>query len=878
MATVWMHDAHPCYMLFGMLGAMSASFVCWVPNRKSKVSDHVSLLFLPCTVMSLVCIHYLPRTITLVEDFSFWLKLLHVMLVFPQLTDFLLPNFFPKMNGKGLYFLLGLLILVLHWCDLVISSSARTFPITDCQLSITYDLVLCSLVTIYAINVDTGSIVYTTMAFLLLPLVPPGVILALHLFLQKSIEHEGVTEFHSLLVTRLQEFSARRRASNHPCGANDGLKTPLWMNLGQGWAATDLSYAEACKNLASSLGNHMFKAGDGVLACGCGYGAELLFWKETFSLSHITGIDTNTRASLLFPATCNVRLLPVPVSEIRSTFENKANFNKIVALDSVYHFDNKMQFFSDCASLLPSQGSVGVTDLIVRQHRDRLPLWLTLLLRAMNVNINYLWTEDEYREQLLAQGWKNVHVKPFETVSVLAGWFPSSMLEYFEYAIIVAERPKLDVRSTKKRVAVIGSGLSGLVAAHSLSSDFDVTMYEANEKGGLSGKGEHICGQLVDIPLRIIGEGYYNTVEDIAKKAYVRLEPIRNDYLTQRHYSDDRKSISYSRSHLTNLISFLPYLSELTSFRKCLYATNADMDKPMSACETWGTWMARHGYETSMYQLEGDAAEQNNSKGGKDSYIMWVFMGQASWMLSCSYKAVLDYPARILLNFFRDLNVGSSVVDAVLNSGSEWGRMLRVHPSMEALEHALSYGIKTHYGCPVSNVGKEKTINGEEYDAIVLATEALAIKHVMSKDIYSPVFSDVRYQASSIYLHTDTSLLPPNKEDWNSFNVCQDSTQEMCMLTAWLNEYYADSEFPTDVFQTWNPHVIPAEDKTIKAVHFQRVVHSADTPRILAEIEKLQGVNNFYYAGAYSVYGMGLLEQAALSGQQVAERIKSDLQ
>lgn len=51
------------------------------------------------------------------------------------------------------------------------------------------------------------------------------------------------------------------------------------------------------------------------------------------------------------------------------------------------------------------------------------------------------------------------------------------------------------------------------------------------------------------------------------------------------------------------------------------------------------------------------------------------------------------------------------------------------------------------------------------------------------------------------------------------------------------------------------------------------MVHSADTPRILAEVAELQGTHNLYYVGAYSVDGMGLLEQAAISGQQVAARI-----
>ena len=49
-----------------------------------------------------------------------------------------------------------------------------------------------------------------------------------------------------------------------------------------------------------------------------------------------------------------------------------------------------------------------------------------------------------------------------------------------------------------------------------------------------------------------------------------------------------------------------------------------------------------------------------------------------------------------------------------------------------------------------------------------------------------------------------------------------------------------------------------------------RVVHTVDTPSMIKEVASLQGQHNIYYAGAYSIEGMGLLEQAARSGRKVA--------
>ena len=114
--------------------------------------------------------------------------------------------------------------------------------------------------------------------------------------------------------------------------------------------------------------------------------------------------------------------------------------------------------------------------------------------------------------------------------------------------------------------------------------------------------------------------------------------------------------------------------------------------------------------------------------------------------------------------------------------------------------------------------------------------------------------------------------MPFSKNDWKAFNVCQSKGEDSCQLTAWLNEYYEPTtiNFPEDVFQTWNPHTTPKPESVLKEVHFMRVVHTVDTPSMIKEVASLQGQHNIYYAGAYSIEGMGLLEQAARSGRKVA--------
>ena len=932
-ATIWMHDSSINYILFGMLGAMSAAFFTWVPNAP-RSGRLIPLCYLPTSVLALFAVQQLPLHLHSEADFSFWLMALHVLLILPRWFVFMVP-LQPKLDGTILYVILGVYVAVFHHLQSPTFAS-YAMPVTDCQISITTDMVLCTVVTIYYIYQKTGmSLQKTSLAVLLVPFISPGGVLAL--FLGLVVHGEGA---HGRLVTWAQrELALKRGNSSSSARASgedplaDSKEDKIWMNLGAGWQhgsygdeAQGMLYKTACEQLATSLGSAVFEPDDCVLACGCGYGAELIFWKKKFVLNHITGIDVNDDAALKFLPRENMRLLSLPVESIVSHFENKGRFNKIVALDSVYHFPDKTKFFSDCATLLkngvyavrsgrqppnekaskkrssksrnagaggrdaPRVCSIGITDLVARRRdgSSALPFFVSCALRLMHVNVSELWSEEEYIRRLEEQGWVDVEIQSLETSSpsggVLGGWFPSCFLHHLDYVLITAKRPPLSAKEAREvkrplKVAIVGSGLSGLTAAHLLSGTHDVTIFEASPKGGLSGQGEKIFGQVVDIPLRIIGKGYYNYVEKLAEDLNIKLSPIRDDHLSQHNYGDNGPggkpaSVDYSTSWISNLLSYIPLTRDIYRFNRCIYNDSGNGQRDEG--ETWGQWLARHRYETSRYDQKGAKGENKKDPALFDSFIIWMLMGQASWILSCSYEKVLDYPATIILAFIRGLGWGDNVMDTIITSsfsGPKEGMMMRIHPSMRALEFALSYGCTIRNNTRVSEIDENLEFQGVKYDYVVLATEASSIKHILSPEIFPSVFSRVQYHPSTIVLHTDPSLMPSQKKDWKAFNVCQKDGHDSCMLTAWLNEYYPKADFRADVFQTWNPHKMPKN--VLKECHFLRVVHTKDTPKMLKEIHRLQGKNNIFFAGAYSVEGMGLLEQAAQSGRKVAKLILS---
>ncbi len=343
------------------------------------------------------------------------------------------------------------------------------------------------------------------------------------------------------------------------------------------------------------------------------------------------------------------------------------------------------------------------------------------------------------------------------------------------------------------------------------------------------------------------------------------LEPIREDFFSQLFYGDaggvngdatTDRYISFTSNWMRNLIALVPFLRELVRLHGDLYRSTT----PVPIHWTWRDWLSHHHYDTIS--------------PGSDSLPMWLLFGQASWMLSCTYNQVLGYPAKVILDFYHGLRLGTTVTD-FLTSSAQSGRMLRVKPSMAALELALSYGSRVCYNQRVSNVntGRRPVVAGVEYDAVVVATEASSVKHVLSPTFpHLDAFARVQYQKSTLVIHTDASFMPPRRTDWCLFNVLKRNAHDACQLTAWLNQFYPTHHFPVDLFETWNPFLPP--QGLIKELHFLRVVHTAETPNILRDIDEVQGKQSIFFAGAYSLYGMGLLEQAALSGRKVADLIQ----
>lgn len=929
-AVTWMEDegtvSDLVFLAYGILGAMGASFVLWAPSLyrrsdRSRVNGRrtVSLLSVLCSIVAFLCVvNIAPCPIGDAEacetdqrfgsfrpSFELWLHGLHYVLVIPAFGK-LLPSLQRiRIDAATTYFVTGIVLAQWH-SSLLFSSNQTEFVLstamTDCQISITTNLVCCSFVTLYiifrdnllhanagwfgpgkiAVTPKNTALIRTSLATFGLVVVSPAAVLAFHLCSRCG------SASHMAIVARAQQWMASKLRANNT--ANSGAEKnsevfqgPSWCNLGL-WTETKAKlcgYDLACQRLAIALGTSAgLSSDDGVLCCGCGSGVELELYKDEFKLKHITGIDPEMdriasweKNRLLKGGDFNIRRLKASVEDLTPssgpTMFSSHLFNKILALDNVYHYASKYNFFRDCATLLPGGGKIAVTDVLATNALT--PLWARVLLVALGIPDHNLWTRNEYIQHLSDLGYADIEVSSTRG-SVFKGWeryIPQQLLQYLDYSIIVAVVPRSSQEQSpiKKKVAIIGSGLAGLAAAHSLvtsSEAVEVTIFEANKKPGLAGNSTWYEDHLIDIPPRMASEGYYKEYRKMLQKLKIPTQVVGTDCT---YYGGDENGgetyvyASYDMSNSLKNIFFTFFQGGLSNFWKLVVAMSKTCSEMDSTNASFGDWLSKNSLFT------GNATDSLEICKGNP--FLYLIIGSLGWMLSCTYQQLLEYPADIILPYLHSLYLQST-------SFRGDGSVVRVNPSIKIFEQVLLYGVvRLHCNTRVSDLDETKTINGITYDSIICATEASAVPKVLK---HSPqVFSNVKYHPSVIYLHTDESFMPQNRKDWRRWAVAMNHGFDEPQLTFWLNEVYPDSNFSSNVFQTWAPVHEPKAETIIKKACFQRVVHTTCTRSLISEIESEQGKDGIYFAGSYTVYGMGLLEQALISGRKAAESAITDM-
>ncbi|MCW5687216.1 MAG: FAD-dependent oxidoreductase [Pseudolabrys sp.] len=406
------------------------------------------------------------------------------------------------------------------------------------------------------------------------------------------------------------------------------------------------------------------------------------------------------------------------------------------------------------------------------------------------------------------------------------------------------------------KIAVIGTGISGMSAAWLLQQRHDVTVYErASRLGGHS--------NTVDVAAIPIDTGFivYNPVN------YPNLTALFDHFDVPTKTSDmsfgvslDGGALEYSGSDLAGLFAqkrnllrprFLSMLRDLMRFYRDAPAAAVALADPAI---TLGEYLRSGGY--------GDAFCRDH------------LLPMAAVIWSAPPRQMLDYPAAAFIRFhanhgllqiadrpeWRTVDGGSKVYVAKLTAG--FADRIR-----------LDCGAVTVRRTSDGVVVGDDNGNIDQFDHVVLATHAdqsLALLED-ADNAERDVLGAFRYSQNLAVLHTDARFMPRRRAAWSSWNFIgdRDADARAC-VTYWMNRLQSIAGAP-DMFVTLNPPEPPHAGTLLHSEVYEHPMFDAAAIRAQSELWSLQGRHNTWFCGAY--FGAGFHEDGLQAGLAVAEAL-----
>ncbi len=413
-----------------------------------------------------------------------------------------------------------------------------------------------------------------------------------------------------------------------------------------------------------------------------------------------------------------------------------------------------------------------------------------------------------------------------------------------------------------KRIAVVGSGISGTSTAWLLRDCAEVHLFEAQNRFG----GHTHTYQVKEGSRTLaIDTGFmvYNKVNyPILSAMFEHLE-VEN-YATDMSFSVSMDSgrLEYAGSSVATLFSqrrnlvspeFWRMLSDILSFNRL---AEAAVRRGLAGSVSLGEFLDQH-------------------RLGKAFRRDYLFpMAAAIW--SCPRERIADFPARSFLRFFYNHGL------IRLSKRPQW-LTLKGGASTYMRRLLTDLGPCAHLACSVVSVrkiqqGVELTFGDGQtqlFDDVVLAchsNQSLALLRDPSPSEHE-VLTAIPYQSNHVYLHRDERLMPRRRGVWSSWNYLDHkgrAEKRAVSVTYWMNSLQK-LDTKHNYFVSLNPLATPRDDAVIAEFRYDHPVFEQDALSAQQRLPGLQGREHVWFCGAWTGYGFH--EDGIRSGVEVAQAL-----
>lgn len=408
------------------------------------------------------------------------------------------------------------------------------------------------------------------------------------------------------------------------------------------------------------------------------------------------------------------------------------------------------------------------------------------------------------------------------------------------------------------KLAIVGSGISGLGAAYLLSKDNDITIYEKNDYiGGHSRTVDlNIDGSVVPVDTGFIVFNYRNYPNLTGLFEHIGVPIEKSDM--SFGVSIDNCWLEYGTRKPLDIFAQKRNLFRLQFWRMLLDIVKFNKNAKK--------------YINSDVSLGQCLQELGMGEWFKDYYLL--AMGGAIW--STPLQGMLDFPASSFIRFFDNhglLTITQQPQWYTVKGGSkEYVKLL-----------CKSFKDRIKLSCPVEKIirrdGYVEILSGDGqiavFDEVILACHSDQALKMLSQatDEEKNILGSVKYQPNQMFLHWDTSFLQKRKNAWSSWVYLSENKKDATnsvSLSYWMNNLQPlNTKKP--IIVTLNPHRQPDKSKIFDEYTFEHPVFDEEAVNAQGQLDKIQGKDKMWYVGAWQRYGFH--EDGILSAVNVAKKL-----
>ncbi len=408
------------------------------------------------------------------------------------------------------------------------------------------------------------------------------------------------------------------------------------------------------------------------------------------------------------------------------------------------------------------------------------------------------------------------------------------------------------------RIAIVGAGVSGLVAAHLLHDRHEVTVFEAAGYAGGHTNTIRVDSahetHYVDTGFIVFNDRNYPNFERLLQRLGVAWQPTEMSFSVSdgnrfEYSSASANGLFAARSNLLSP-SFQRMVAEIPRFqRACRHLLAGSDDTP---------------------SLAGWLAEQRFSR----TFVERLIVPQMAAVWSADPRQMWSFPARFLAEFFDNHGMLS------LRDRPRWrvitgGSARYVDALIQPFRHRL------RLGTPVEAVlrrddhvlVKARGAEAERFDEVVMATHSDQALGLLpdARDRERELLRAIPYRDNEAVLHTDRRLLPRRRRAWASWNYhLVAESPAGATVTYHMNRLQSlSARHEYCVTLNRSEAIDPAS--VVRELRYAHPVYTPAAVRAQRLVAEISGPNRTHFCGAY--WGWGFHEDGVVSAVRVAERL-----